>query len=732
MAIENLLDNLNESQRLAATFSGTHALVLAGAGTGKTRTIIARAGYLIHSGISADRIQILTFTRRSAKEIVERVKMNLGHRADPLNASTFHTWCITLIRRMPKLFGCIGSTVIDRDDQLQLFKRLRGSDRNNQLPPAAMLCDIYSYARNTRSSLTKTLELLHNDLLPKKEKIAAVAKAYEIKKRERNYLDYDDILDVVAAVLKKDSEVREFISQLYDHILVDEMQDTNPLQWDLLEPLRDKVKLFCVGDDAQSIYGFRGADFRNIHSFTQRVPDSVVLRLEQNYRSTQEILDLSNWLLARSPIDYKKKLVSVRGAGIKPKLVNFTSEWDEARWIANDITSRRSEGAEWAQHMVLTRSAYAVRAVETTLLALDIPYRFIGGTKLLESAHIRDLLSVLRIVANPSDELAWMRYLTLWPKVGDVTANHAIEKLLLSDDLSGCINILNADAKLPDGCKSTLNKIAMLSNSPGDAYLAAKDALWSILEHSYAKDWDRRIGDFTLVEKLVKQHTSILAFIEEYLLDPVYGSENKFADGEDMVTLITIHSAKGAEKPVCYVINVSPGSFPPSRVLDNLNEVEEERRVLYVAMTRAQDELILTRHSYETWSPQQFLVSRVPEGRALTKKISDLTVESARIFVAISGDGPCGIQHNKQEELNNRKAVIDNELRELWTQITQLQGLLNSGLYQSADVISETYFLNEISDEFVSIESPKMASDFRAVPNTLAARDRPETGIDLS
>lgn len=371
MSIDNLINNLNENQRIAATFSGEHALVLAGAGTGKTRTIIARAGYLIHSGVPADRIQVLTFTRRSAKEIVERVRV-VGDRANGLNASTFHTWCMTLIRRMPKLFGCVGHTVIDREDQIQLFKRLRGNEKkSNPLPPAAALCDIYSYARNTRSSLTKTLELHYEEELPNKEKIADVIRGYESKKRARHYLDYDDILDVVATVIKQDAAIRDYICQQYDHLLVDEMQDTNPLQWDLLEPLCSRVKLFCVGDDAQSIYGFRGADFRNVHSFTERVPNSEVLRLEQNYRSTQEILDLSNWLLAKSPISYNKQLVAVRGKGHKPKILDFESEWDEARWIADDIAKRREEGDDWAQHMVLTRSAFAARAVETTLLARE-------------------------------------------------------------------------------------------------------------------------------------------------------------------------------------------------------------------------------------------------------------------------------------------------------------------------------------------------------------------------
>ena len=729
LSIDNLISELNDGQYAAATYSGRHALVIAGAGTGKTRTIIARAGYLIHSGVPADRIQILTFTRRSAKEIVERVKMNLGDRADPLSASTFHTWCMTLFRRMPKLFGCVGHNVIDRDDQLQLFKRLRGSDKNNPLPTAAMLCDIYSYARNTRSSLSKTLELLYEDLLPKKEKIANVARAYEAKKRERHYLDYDDIIDIVATVFKQDPAVRNFVSQHYDHLLVDEMQDTNPLQWDLLEPLCNKVNLFCVGDDAQSIYGFRGADFRNVHSFSERVPDSVVLRLEKNYRSTQEILDLSNWLLEESSINYNKQLVAIRGVGHKPRLLDFISEWDEARWIADDISRRRSEGAAWDQHMILSRSNYAARAVETTLLSRDIPYRFIGGTKLLESAHIRDVLSVLRIIANPLDELAWMRYLTLFPKVGDVTANHIIEKFPKSDDLNGCIEVINNEDKLPENCKLAITKAATLTNDPEAAYLTTRNLLFPILENIYAKDWDRRRGDFALVEKLVKKHTSILAFIEEYLLDPVYNSKLDRIDGDDAVTIITIHSAKGTEKPVCYVINVSPGSFPPTRTLNNTDEIEEERRVLYVALTRAQNELILTRHGYSLWSSQndQYPFKDSPEFNVLLRRIHNCKVEQARIKVLMAEK----IQLNQDNDpyLKMRLEVIEVELSKMDIQKTELEAVLRQKHESNPP---STYFLNDVPKEIITLEVPKIASAFSITGNDHDARERPEIGIDLS
>lgn len=735
MSIGNILDALNENQRIAATFNGTHALVLAGAGTGKTRTIIARAGYLIHSGVLADRIQVLTFTRRSAKEIVERVKVSLGDRAEGLNASTFHTWCMTLIRKMPKLFGCVGHTVIDRDDQLQIFKRIRGSEKGSQLPTAAVLCDIYSYARNTRSSLTKTLESHYEGYLHTKEKIANIIRAYEAKKKERHYLDYDDILDVVATVIKQDSTVRDYISQQYDHLLVDEMQDTNPLQWDLLEPLCSRVNLFCVGDDAQSIYGFRGADFRNVHSFSERVPGSVVLRLEQNYRSTQEILDLSNWLLKQSPIQYNKQLVAVRGKGHQPRILDFASEWDEARWVADDISRRRDEGIDWAQHMILTRSAFAARAVETTLLARNIPYIFIGGTKLLESAHIRDTLSLLRIAANPLDELAWMRYLTLWPKVGDVTANNLVDQFPTNTDHNSFIDVLNNDGKLPIECKQAYSNIVAVADNPGEAFTVCKKFLLPILEHTYEKDWNKRRGDFDLVEKLIKRHTSILAFIEEYLLDPVSSSAILRSEDSDVVSIITIHSAKGTEKQTCYVINVSPGSFPSSHSIGSDDDVEEERRVLYVALTRAQNELILTRRRHILSAIEQPLLFHItPEYIAITSKIISLKSEHARFSVLSAEEN----LREKNSEIAKLLAARVSEIKtELDSKVEQMAILTDRLIKVQNDSSQEkhgssTYFLNDLPAGILVSEIPAGRSSFWTDGSNLTARERPDVGIDLS
>ena len=305
MSLASLIDELNPQQKQAATTEAKHSLVLAGAGCGKTKTIVARAAYLIDQGVPANQIQILTFTRRAASEIVARVELALGEEAKGLRASTFHTFCMYLLRRIPKAFGLEQFSIIDRDDQLMMFRLIRGRDDKknpNYLPKPQELCDLYSFARNTRQKLSLALEKQMPEYLALKDQIADIMKEYETRKKVRSFLDYDDILAVVASALAQSEGLVDYVASICRHMLVDEMQDTNPVQWALLEPLKDHISLFCVGDDAQSIYGFRGADFENIHHFKERVPDAQIFKLEKNYRSTQEILDLSNWLLDQSEI----------------------------------------------------------------------------------------------------------------------------------------------------------------------------------------------------------------------------------------------------------------------------------------------------------------------------------------------------------------------------------------------------------------------------------------------
>ena len=610
MSLANLINELNPQQKQAATTETKHSLVLAGAGCGKTKTIVARAAYLIDQGVPANQIQILTFTRRSASEIVARVELALGDQAKGLRASTFHTFCMYLLRRVPKAFGLEQFSIIDRDDQLMLFRLIRGKDDKknpNALPKPQQLCDLYSFARNTRQKLSLALEKQLPEFLEYKDQIAEIMKEYESRKRTRYFLDYDDILAVVASGLAQSEGLTDYVAGLCQHMLVDEMQDTNPLQWAILEPLKDKTSLFCVGDDAQSIYGFRGADFENIHHFKDRVPDAEIFKLEKNYRSTQEILDLSNWLLDQSEIHYDKKLEAYRGDGIKPKMHVFPNEFDEAKWIAIDIKERHLlEAAAWNDHMVLVRSAFAARHIEAAFIQANVPYRFIGGMKLLETAHVKDLLSLLRVIANPMDDIAWMRFLTLWNGVGDVGASKLAQQLLLESDLDKLFEKLEKFGRIPDNTLLIMKQMSVLKTEVEACVKLGVEAILNQLEENYAKkDWHKRVGDFDLVKQLASKHSQLSEFLEEYVLDPVSISEIERQSQDDVVTLITIHSAKGTEQKVCYVANVSAGQYPHAHAQGNFDEVEEERRVLYVALTRAQNELILTKQNLSFWAHTQ-------------------------------------------------------------------------------------------------------------------------------
>lgn len=610
MSLASLIDELNPQQKQAATTASQHSLVLAGAGCGKTKTIVARAAYLIDQGVPANQIQILTFTRRSASEIVARVELALGDQAKGLRASTFHTFCMYLLRRIPNAFGLEQFSIIDRDDQLMMFRLIRGKDDKknpNALPKPKQLCDLYSFARNTRQKLSLALEKQMPEFLEYKDQIADIMRQYETRKQARTFLDYDDILAVVASALAQSAGLVDYVSSLCQHLLVDEMQDTNPLQWALLEPLKDKTHLFCVGDDAQSIYGFRGADFENIHHFKQRVPNAEIFKLEKNYRSTQQILDLSNWLLDQSAIQYDKHLEAYRGDGVTPRLHIFPNEFDEAKWIAIDIKERHFlHSAPWHEHMVLVRSGFAARHIEAAFIQANVPYRFIGGMKLLETAHVKDLLSLLRVIANPLDDIAWMRFLTLWNGVGDVSASKLAQQLLLESEHEQIFEKLEKFGRIPHNTLLMMKQMLVLKEQVQACVTLGIDALTEQLAENYAKkDWSKRLGDFDLVQQLAAKHDQLSEFLEEYVLDPVSISEIERQSQQDVVTLITIHSAKGTEQKVCYVANVTAGQYPHARAQGDFDEVEEERRVLYVALTRAQNELILTKQNLNLWAQNQ-------------------------------------------------------------------------------------------------------------------------------
>ena len=634
-------NTLNKEQLQAATFEGKHLLVLAGAGTGKTRTIIARALYLIKKGINPSRIKILSFTKKSANEIASRIKIEGKNTPETkrISGSTFHSWCMDIITKYGKLFGLEEYSCIDEEDRLSAIKIAYGKvyDKNQQklnniiIKPKEIL-EVYSYSINTQQNLSTSIKVkcLENtsdtDYLTKKtEEIKEIAipviKEYIDYKKSRHYIDYDDMLKIVATILKQNEKLRDLISSQYDHILIDEMQDTNPLQWMLIESFIDNCHLFCVGDDAQSIYSFRGADFKSIHSFKNKIPNSVIYKLEENYRSTQGILDLSNWLLRKSKLDYNKQLRSNRGFGEKPFIKLAEDDWDEADFIINDIKNNIHNGENYRAHMILTRSMYGCRTFEAACISCDIPYILFGGISLMKSAHVRDVFSVLRIVHNHKDELAWMRYLMLWEGIGEATASKLIERTLDCKNLHNCIDVIKQKGFKDSNIYTLLEKVISLNDNVDTIIDLIVSELEIIMQKKY-ENWDRRKNDFNALKLVAKRSTDIQEFITKYILDPIAElSELETSTlSNDVVTISTIHSAKGLEAKYCYILGVYPGNYPSNRAITD-DDIEEERRCLYVALTRAKDKL--------------FLMSRIQSNYGIRKNNANLTENQSYFLNAL-------------------------------------------------------------------------------------------------
>ena len=621
------MTHLNESQQTAVTHGDGHALVLAGAGTGKTTTLLARAKELLRRGVRPDELILVTFTRRATREIRERLTHDLGDTSSQIRVGTFHRICLDLMRLEPDAFDMRAFTVIDEDDREQLMRLARGavlpndqSDKSNLLPKASQLVQWYSYARNANIPISvylQTQKLFEDAQLAL---VISVYTEYDQRKANARYLDYDDILWRCAAILTQRKDIRDRIVSRFRHVLVDEIQDTSKLQWLLLHALRQKAQLFCVGDDAQSIYAFRGADFATVHHFDQLVKGGTVYRLTDNYRSTQEILDISNWLLAQSPLPYNKKLAAVRGMGPTPLLVECDDDLGQGQWVAGDIQRRRATGVPWQSMTVLVRTAYAARAIEAALIEKAIPYVFMGGTSLLKAAHVRDLLALLRVVINQRDEVAWMRYLTLFKGIGDRTAERWIQQIAACSDLSQVTTFLYRAKPEPQGPAMPVMHVLSGEQTPVAVVQAALDAMTPLLSVKYQfEQWEQRVRDLELLVRVAERFRSLDAFVEEFVLDPLHASQ--FNPPDDAVVISTVHAAKGTECDVVYLARADIGQYPHSMAKDEA-EVEEERRVLYVALTRAKDELIIVRSPelIGTWGVHYTFLDTLPAG--LTNRVA--------------------------------------------------------------------------------------------------------------
>jgi DNA helicase-2/ATP-dependent DNA helicase PcrA len=615
---------LNASQRAAAMFGAAPAtgpwtspalLVIAGAGTGKTTTLAHRVAHLCLNGVSPDRILLLTFTRMAAREMVQRAQQTVeaaykarkhGARAGVPSciewAGTFHAIGARLIRHYHQSLGLEESfSVLDRGDaadMLDVERQALGYHKSRDRFPQKSTClDIYSRTVNAQCSLEQTLTESFPHFAPWRDELKTLFAAYVDRKLKQQTLDYDDLL-LYWYYLVEDQGIAADIGAHFDHILVDEYQDTNRLQAEIIRRLRPSgTGLTVVGDDAQSIYAFRAADVENILDFPDHYPGAEVIKLEDNYRSTQEILDTSNVLMGEANRSYQKALRAARGAGHRPQLVTVEDEQDEAQYLCEQILERREQGVRlWHQAVLFRNSRHTLR-LEVELGKRDIPYVKYGGLKFMEAAHVKDVLSVLNWAENPRNDLAAFRVLQLLDGIGPATARKACDQLQIH---AGDFVALGAVSGIPLGVRAAWQATADLMTALVQASWPGQlERVMSWYQPHLERRYDHafpREGDLEQLLQLSNDYPSRRAFLTELTLDPPSGSGDLSGAphiDEDYLVLSTVHSAKGQEWDTVYVQHFSDGNFPNEFAAGDDKKLEEERRLAYVAMTRAKNKLVL-------------------------------------------------------------------------------------------------------------------------------------------
>jgi DNA helicase II / ATP-dependent DNA helicase PcrA len=616
---------LNDAQREAATHGelapggGVQAsplLVIAGAGTGKTSTLAHRVAHLLLNGAAPDRLLLLTFTRRAALEMTRRAQRVVAESLASARGSTpgsaalrlswsgtFHAIGNRLIRKYANRLGLDPAfNVLDRGDAADLMDvvrhRLGYSKSEKRFPRKDTCLGIYSNRVNTQRSLRETLETAWPWCLDWEDDLAALCRAYVEAKLEQQLLDYDDLLLYWQVMVRNEGLAAEIDAQ-FDHVLVDEYQDTNALQAEILLRLRpDGRGITVVGDDAQAIYSFRGGTIDNILEFPGKFsPPARVVTLEQNYRSTQPLLDAANSLMAEGGRQYRKFLCSTRAGGSRPRLVTVQDEQAQAEYVVERILECRERGVELRRQAVLFRNSDHSDVLELELMRRNIPYVKYGGLKFLEAAHVKDLLAVLRWADNPRNRIAAFRVVQLLPGMGPVNSERACEAFAAAGYHWPAL----AAHSVPSAAREHWPALAGLmvslaGDAPWDGQLARVRAWYEPqLERLYEAAQVRR-GDLEQLERLAVQYATRESFVTELTLDPPQASGDLAGDpllDEDYLVLSTVHSAKGQEWEAAYILNVTDGSFPSEFSTGRPELVDEERRLLYVAMTRARQELHL-------------------------------------------------------------------------------------------------------------------------------------------
>jgi DNA helicase-2/ATP-dependent DNA helicase PcrA len=598
---------LNAQQLAAVQSPPGPALVIAGAGSGKTRTLTFRVAWLLEQGVPPSGILLLTFTNKAAREMLERVASVVPSGADEIWGGTFHSIGNRILRRHAEAIGFrSGFSIMDREDQEDMIESvvaregLRTPDR--RFPKGGVLAEIFSLSVNCGEPVPDILSRRYPYFSMLQEQIERVAVAYEARKKEANSMDFDDLLAKTNELFETNEEIAARYQRQFQYILVDEYQDTNRLQAELVERLAARHgNVMVVGDDAQSIYSWRGANFENILRFPQRHPTATVHKIETNYRSAPEVLELANAAILGNERQFRKELRAVRPSlGIKPALVPLATNNAQAAFVAQRILELHEEGVDLREIAVLYRAHYQSLEVQLELTRRGIPFAITSGLRFFEQAHIKDVAAFMKFAVNPRDEVAFKRMVKLLPGIGAKSAESLWSKAAGSDAMEDLRR-----AKVPAKAQKTWDQLVhtLAELKPGEQAAAPSTMIESVLFAVYDDymrskfaNYDARREDLNTLQNYARQFESADEFLAQLALLGAVETSDALGtvSDEEKLTLSTVHQAKGLEWKAVFVVWLTEGMFPGSRALERDEDVEEERRLFYVAVTRCKDELYLT------------------------------------------------------------------------------------------------------------------------------------------
>ncbi len=597
--------DLNPAQLEAVRTLFGPVLVIAGAGSGKTRTLVYRVARLVEEGVPPENILLLTFTRKAAREMLRRAALLLNERCEQVSGGTFHSLANIMLREFGHLLGYQRNFVIldrgDAEDAINLLRTGLGLvEKGRRFPKKETIANIFSKAVNLRRSLEEIVLEEYPHFIDDLEDLARLFENYVRYKMEHQLMDYDDLLVNWYRVLKDFPEVRQVVAQRFQFIMVDEYQDTNALQAEIVRLMAEgHGNVMVVGDDSQSIYAFRGANFRNILEFPELFPGTKIIKLEENYRSTQPILDLANAVIERAKEKYTKCLYTKREGGKKPLLFKARDDADQSRFIAERILELREEGVPLNEIAVLFRSAYHSFDLELELAKRNIPFVKQGGLKLIETAHIKDMVAHLRLLLNPYDMLAWNRVLLLVEGIGPKTSRRIMDFIKASPDPLSALGEFPTKPSFEKGLKRLVKLLETLRADlpPEDKVTLLNEYYEPILTKVYYDDYPKRAKDLEQLQAIAHKYSSLEDFLSDLALEPPEASVAEVEaldNGDEKLILSTVHSAKGLEWHTVFVISLAEGRFPSSYAVGRDDDLEEERRLFYVAVTRARENLFLT------------------------------------------------------------------------------------------------------------------------------------------